>query len=203
MWGQISGTTFTLYRRSGLAAGDAVCSGTISSGSVTLTASNSSGITGSCDVTYTSTSLFDVIVSYADEQDIATLYSGWANELDSNSKYQGLLVRFEAPLIEQKRFLDNMLWSRLEDAIGTDNQGRPAIGRIADPRQFARVHAWLVIAQFHDLRGPRNTESRDAAKAARAQAIEEFNLIRPLLDSNRDAIVDDIARVGSIVVRRA
>lgn len=211
MWGKITtGDVFELYRRPGLASGDKVCNGTISSNAVTLSQANSSGISGSADInTFTSgsTHLFDVIVSYADEQDIVRMYSGAANELDSNSKYEGQDTRFEALLKEQKRYLDQLLWTRLKDQIGTDTLGRPLLGYIADPRQLARVHAKLCVAQLYERRGDVGSEAglafHEAAARARSQAVEELNSLNILLDSNRDQVADSFGKPGVIPVGRA
>lgn len=210
MWGKVfadsGGDRLTLYRRPGLASGDGVCSGLISSSAVTMTALNSSGITGSCDVlSYTSgdESLFDIVVSYADEQDIVTMYHGAANELDTNSKYEGLLNRFESVLLEQKRVLDNLLYTRLRDQIGVDTLGRPQVGYIADPRQLARVHALLCVAQLYERRGNLEPAFDQGANDKRAQARSELKEMQILLDSNRDHRVDGEASAGVLVVRRA
>lgn len=210
MWGKITPTTgdglLTLYRRPGLASGDRVCHGTINSGTVTLSALNSSGITGSADVpsgTTSSTHEFDLIVSYGDEQDMTPLYAGLANELDSNSKWEAQDSRFESLLKEQKRFLDALIWKRLKDQIGTDSWGRPNMGYISDPRQLARVHALLCVAQVWMKRGAMIPERMDAAKQVKAMAMEEFNALDILIDTNRDVRTDDFAGAGSIVVRRA
>lgn len=213
MWGKISPTSgdgyFQLFRRPGLAAGDLLAHGTISASTntVTLTAQNSSGITGSCDIlehSETQTHLFDVLVSYADEQDIVKIFSGAVNELDSNSKYEGLDTRFEALLKEQKLYLDQLLYARLKDQIGTDVLGRPMLGYIADPRQLARVHAKLCVAQLYERRGDLGTEIgrafTEARDKAKAEAMEEFNQLNILLDSNRDQVAEATAQPGVLDV---
>lgn len=212
MWGKISPTSgdgyFQLYRRPSLASGDLLAHGTLSSttNTATLTAQNSSGISGSVEVlqhTETDTHIFDVVVSYADEQDIVTIYQGATNELDSNSKYAGLDTRFEALLKEQKRYLDQLVWARLGDEIGVDNLGRPNLGYIADPRQLARVHALLCVSQLYERRGALDMLFAEGAKRVRAQAQQEFNAIRLLMDSDRDQTADGYAKGGSIPVYRA
>jgi hypothetical protein len=216
VWGKISPTSgdgyVQLFRRPGLAASDLLAHGTIAAGgtTATLTAQNASGISGSLDILEhdeTATHLFDVIVSYADEQDIVKIYTGAANELDSNSKYEGLDTRFEAVLKEQKLYLDQLLWTRLKDQIGTDNLGRPNLGYIADPRQLARVHAKLCVSQLYERRGDLGSEIgqrfADAAKDAKTTALTELNQINILLDTNRDQVAEDSMRPGVIPVGRS
>lgn len=212
LWGKISPTSgdgyVQLYRRPAMASGDLIAHGTLSAttNSATLTAQNSSGISGSLDVPdhdETATHTFDIIVSYADEQDMLPLYAGLTGELDSNSKWEGLNARFEALLLENKRVLDNLIYKRLKDEIGTDKWGRPNMGYIADPRQLARVHALLCVSQIWAKRGVSIPDRMEIAKTLRAQAFEEFNSMDILLDNNRDSVTDGAAQAGSIVVRRA
>lgn len=212
MWGAITtGDVFELYRRPGLASGDKVCSGTISSNAVTLTAANTSGITGTADIpsfTTGTTHLFDVIVNYCDEADLLTVYPQAGNELDSNGKFEGQNTRFEYLFRDVKRStLDPLLWGRLRDAVGADEWGRPLLGYISDPRQLARVQALLCASRLMERRV--STASAgvldyvDGAKMYRKQALEEFNLLEIGVDSDRDDVLDGYQKAQSIVIRRA
>lgn len=217
IWGRISPTSgdgyVELFSRPDLAAANQIAHGVVAADgtTVTLTATNSSGISGSFDILEhdeTATHLFDLTVSYADEQDIVKIFSGAVNELDANSKYEALDTRFEALLKEQKLFLDQLLWTRLKDQIGTDILGRPQLGYIADPRQLARVHAKLCVAQLYERRGSLGEAGggdvfRDAAKDAKADAIAELNSMTVLLDSNRDQVGEGSALPGVISVGRS
>lgn len=212
LWGRISPTTgdglFELFRRPGLASGDLVAHGTIDSNKVTLTAQNSSGISGTADIPSfdeTQTHTFDVIVSYADEQDIVEIYASAADELDSNSKWQGLGTRFENLLLNQKRLLDQMLWSRLSDAFGTDIWGRPLLSYLSDPRQYARVHALMCVSAIYEARASVSPADGMVEKARMTynRAMQEFNMIKPMVDTNRDSVAEGFQNVRSLIVRRA
>lgn len=227
MWGKITtGDVFELYRRPGLASGDKVCNGTISSGTVTLAQANSSGISGSADITSftsSSTHLFDVLVSYADESDILTIYPQAGNELDSNSKFEGQDARFEWLLKDVKRTeLDPLIWARYKTQLGSsisasgrllqltaagiDIQGRPLIGYMSDPRQLSRVHAKLCAARLYERRGATvgmgAMEYIDAGDKLRRQAMEDFNMIEIAFDIDKDELHDTYGMGGSISVSR-
>lgn len=210
-WGRITAAdVFELFSDDGLASGDRIAYGTISSGAVTLAQDNSSGISGSANVpSYTSgdVHLFDVIVSYADEADLLTVYPQVANELDSNSKFEGQATRFEWLLRDVKRtVLDPLIYARIKDAIGTDKLGRPRLGYLSDPRQLSRVHALLCASRLIERRVSTQSQGQfetiEGASSYRKRALEEFNNLPLGVDSNRDDILDGIARPGSIVVRR-
>lgn len=225
MWGKITtGDAFELYRRPGLASGDKVCEGSISSGIVTLAQANASGISGSADIgSYTSGSehLFDVLVSYADESDIVTIYPQAAKELDSNSKFEGQDTRFEWLLKDVKRTeLDPLIWARYKSQLGsslnshvlqtagsgTDIQGRPLIGYMSDPRQLSRVHAKLCAARLYERRGASvgmgSMEFIDAGDKLRRQAMAAFNMLEIAFDIDKDNLHDTYGMGGSISIGR-
>lgn len=226
MWGQITSSTFELYRRPGLASGDKVCSGAISGGVATLTQANTSGISGSVDVvshTAGDTHLFDIIVSYADESDLVTVYPQAANELDSNSKFEAQDTRFEWLFKDVKRTeLDPLIWARYKTQLGSsisasgrllqltasgiDTLGRPLIGYMSDPRQLSRVHAKLCAARLYERRGATvgmgAMEYIDAGAKIRKQAMEEFNLLEIAFDIDKDTLHDTYGMGGSIPVTR-
>lgn len=228
MWGKITAAdVFTLYRRPTLESGDIVVSGAISSGTATLsTDPNISGISGTVDVgSYTSgeEQLFDVLVSYADESDIVTVYPQAANELDSNSKFEGQDTRFEWLLKDVKRTeLDPLIWARYKTQLGSsisasgsllqltasgvDIQGRPLIGYMSDPRQLSRVHAKLCAARLYERRGASvgmgSMEYIDAGDKLRRQAMEDFNMLELAFDINKDELHDTYGMGGSISIGR-
>jgi hypothetical protein len=211
MWGRITAADeFELFRDDALGSSDRVCNGTISGGAVTLAQDNTSGISGSVNIpSHTSGDihLFDVVVSYADESDLLTVYPQVDKELDDNNKFEGQASRFEWLFRDVKRtMLDPFIWARIKDEVGTDKLGRPRLGYLSDPRQLSRVHALLCAARLVERRistlGQGQFETIEGAKNLRKQAIEEFNNLPLGVDSNRDDILDGIAKPGSIVIRR-
>lgn len=185
-WNYVASTrAITFYRRnSTTVATDAVCTGTVSTaGLVTLTASNTSGITGSAEVTdgdYTTGALIapvedsrgDVIVSYADENDLIDAAKGVANVLDSNSKYFGQLVRFEALLLRMRISFDAYVENNLAGVANYDNRNDVVLCDIKNPRQLAQSFAEYCVAELMDNRAGSDLARLEAADKKRKRALD-------------------------------
>jgi hypothetical protein len=201
LWGVFDSATndFSLRRRPpGVYAGtDEVCSGTVSGGKVTLSADNSSGITGSADVddgtpgtNPTEDSTFDVIVSYADENDLIVALDGASSFLDSNSKYQAQDVRFERLLKDAKRKLDSWLFKAYEHRLRYDDYGRPLLAHISNVGDLARCHALIAAYMAQLSRAGQDEVFRTHALSLLKDAEREFEETHILFDYERDRSTD-------------
>lgn len=193
VWAKLSGTTLTLYRSAGMTeATDRLCAGTVSGGLVTLSELNSSGITGSARVTATQDSTCSVILSYAHEKDIEARYVGLANELDSNSKWLGRDMRFEALLKESKRELDAKLRDDYAPMLPLRNDSTPDLTVLSDARQdnLVRAHVWLATALLYGYRGAMDATFVEAERYRRKLAREELQSRKLGMDYDADSKVD-------------
>lgn len=199
----------SFYRRSTAGSGDKVCSGTASSGLVTLAQANSSGITGSVECSNgtlgtnpTQDSTGQVVVSYAHEQDLADQYVGVANYLDSNSKWNGQGTRFEAILRTTKRELDEHVASALGSRLRYDTAGRRQLADIADPRQLATVHALYALGAMEYRRAGMDPLRLEGGKIYMERALRMLRATNLLLDYESDALGDGEADMsGGKMVR--
>lgn len=195
-WSYVASTrVITFYRRNSTTiSGDAVCSGTVSAaGLVTLTASNSSGITGTAEVTdgdFTAGALIaptedstgDCIVSYCDENDLLDAALGVANILDSNSKYFGQLVRFEALLLRQRISFDGYVARKLADLATRDDRDEIKLCDLKNPRQLAQAFANYCVAEIIEIRAGVDAQRIEAAMRKRERAMDLLGSITFALD---------------------
>ena len=203
LWGRWDGTdTVTFYSRTTYASGVAVCTGTVSSGSVTLSASNTSGITGSLDITGQATdgttSDFDVIVSYADENSLIKAYKQVANLLDSNSKYEGMGTRFEEPLKQAKREMDEWLVGKQDTIFSLDGWNRRELAAVSDPLQLEMVQAHLCVANMLGQR-----KQYDESKYHMDRARNLMASVRIAIDIDSDDSIDARPSLSGGKLRRA
>lgn len=194
----------SFYRRSTLLSGDKVCSGTASSGLVTLSQANTSGVSGTCEVTNgtlgtlpTVDGKCSVIVSYAHENDLIDRYAAVASYLDSNSKWYGQNARFEAILRSAKRELDEIIATRLGGRLKPDASGRRNLAIISDPRQLAPVHALYTLGMIERHRSGMNPGRMEVAQQWFRDAIDLLKRTEIALDYESDAFVDTSASVSS------
>lgn len=187
----------SFYRRATAGSGDKVCSGTASSGLVTLSQANTSGVSGTAEVTAgvfgtnpALDSTGDCIITYADENDLIDNYKAVTSYLDSNSKWEGKLIRFEAIIVRAKRQLDEYIAARLGDRLRRDAGGRRMLADITDPRQLADVHAEYTLGLIEEYRAGLVAERRAAAKERQNKALELLGVMNIGLDYDGDSVVD-------------
>lgn len=195
-WNYVASTgVITFYRRNSTTiATDAVCTGTVgATGLVTLAASNSSGITGTAEVTdgdFTTGALIkpvqdsrgDVIVSYADENDLKDAARGADNVLDSNSKWFGQLVRFEALLLRQRISFDGYVSRKLADMATLDDRNEVTLCDLKNPRQLAQAFAAYCIAELMENRQGTDLARMQATKDKRERAMDLLKNLTLALD---------------------
>lgn len=206
-----SGALLEFFRRPTLVSGHRVAYATITAGvSAAFTADNSSGFSGSCEIDNgtpatnpASDSTGDVIVSYADENDLKNALRGSRAYLDANSKWEAQDTRFEAILREAKVELDELLAGRLAGNLSRDDNGRRALAAIADPRQVARIHALYTVAMMERYRVGNSPERREAAEFWFTQALQLMSATQIALDDDGDDQIDREASVASIRLSRA
>lgn len=201
LWIAITGSDFSVRRRGpGVYAGtDEVCSGTISGGKVTLTADNSSGIAGTADVDNgtpgtnpTEDSTLDVVVSYADENDLLRVDRNITSLLVSSVYPSGAASsRFEVLLNESKRMLDRWLLNRVQGRVRYDEWGRPLLGHLVRTGDFARCHALLAAHLAAMGRGILGQQGVDMAAAYGAAAEQEFKRLTLDFDFERDGVTNE------------
>lgn len=211
MWGVFTASTNDLsLRRRGpgmYVSGDEVCSGTVSAGKVTLAADNTSGISGTADIDAgvpgtnpTADALFDVIVSYADENDLIRAGRLATSLLNSGAYPSGASnTRFEVLLIDAKRKLDQWILARHSGEVRYDDYGRPLLAHIVRPGDLARCQALIAIHMGYLGRG---REFMQEAEQFLALAREEFKSLTIQFDYDRDGVADYNVRGGVVKVYR-
>lgn len=194
----------SFYRRPTYGSGDKVCSGTVSSGLVTLSQANTSGVSGSCEATNgtlgtspTVNGACSVIVSYAHENDLIDRYAAVTSYLDTNSKWYAQNTRLEAILRASKRELDEWIATRLGARLRPDAQGRRNLAIISDPRQIAPIHAMYALGMIERHRAGLNPAYREAANQWFNEAFNLLKRTEIALDYQQDAQVDANASVSS------
>lgn len=162
-------------------------------GFVDLTESNNSDFSGRVKVDYTlgDEQLFKVIVTYADEQDLARVYGPLDGELDADQKYEGQDARFESLLKEAKRLVDRRIRDRYMDVIGFDAMGRPRLGRISDPRELSRAHALMAAWLLYVRRTTLEPVFRDIKNDAKDDADDELAQVPVTFDAEEDGVIDN------------
>lgn len=202
-WAITTGGVLTFYSSEAKAGGDAVCSGTIASGAVTLTASNASGVSGSARIALTSgvASHGEVIVSYADEPDLLIVMADADTLLDGSNQWGGV-ARFELAFRTAKDDLDKMLVAQQRSRLQRKVTNEFDLSSIAKPRELARVHAHLVAAILQEKRSGYKDFYREDADRLRKRASELLGGVTLSLDYLNDDTVDVASRLGSIKVVR-
>lgn len=217
LWGRITtGNVFELWSTPTFtdATKRVAYSGTIAAaGAITFAQDNTSGISGTANVEYTlgEEQLFDVVVTYASEEDVLMLYKGARSELDTDGKLDGLDAGLESLLKKTKRKLDSMLWFRYgpegdeEALLEADAMGRRDLSAIVAPRQLAETHAMMVVAELYQRRAavePESNFARMATDFAR-RAKQEFDILTVAFDLERDKEIDHEQGDGSYSLDRA
>lgn len=201
-WSYVASTgVITFYRRNSTTiATDAVCTGTVgATGLVTLAAANTSGITGTAEVTdgdftagalvrATQDSTGDVIVSYCDENDLIDAAQGVANVLDSGSKYFGQLVRFEALLLRQRQSFDGYVARKLADLATRDDRDEIVLCDLKNPRQLAQSFATYCVAELMEIRAGVDAQRIEAAERKRQRAMDLLGSITFALDYDGERV---------------
>lgn len=217
MWGVISGTDFSLRRRGPgvYVSGDEVCSGTISGGKVTLSADNTSGITGTCDVDNgtpgtnpTEDGTFDVIVGYdCDENDLRDMFTQANNLLVSNAWEGSTLTRFEPVLLKAKRILDDWLVRDMRGRMAghEDAWGRWPLASIVEPGNLRDVQAAIACHLLEQNRSAIDPSYQvNAGRAAQLwkTANELFKSAQIAFDWERDLAPDVRNNAGNVRIYR-
>lgn len=211
MWGVFTASTndFSLYRRSTAGSGDKVCSGTVSNGKVTLSAANTSGITGRADVDNgtpgtnpTEDSTFDVVASYdCDEINLFEELDAAESLLESGT-WQGAGTRFEKLLNKAKRKLDQWIISNHLTRVRTDGYGRYMLAHLVNLGDLTRCQALLAAYMATLGRAGFVDQAIDRSAFYLEQAQEEFRHFTPIFDYDRDLTPDDKGVPGVIRLGR-
>jgi hypothetical protein len=203
-------STLKLYR-SGVnaagnwASGDEMATGTFTIDadnfvSVTLSQANTSGLSGTCRVRAGENSRGDVVITYADEQDIKRLLHDSASLL-SSSQFEGE-TRFEGVARQAKRLID--MW--LRSAHGTSFQrkvtGEIQLADLAMPRQLAIPHSQLCVKILFENRMGHAPEFMEQAKYWGRLALDTFEATAPSLDFFKDDILDGRLRSSTVPLTR-
>lgn len=197
LWGVYtsSSANLSLYRRSTLLSGDKVCSGTVAAGKVTLSADNTSGITGSADVddgtpgtNPDGDATFDVVVCYADENDLLRVDPN-INSLLRSGLFPGGAsgTRWESLLGEAKRMCDRWLTAHFAQRIAYDAYGRPLLAHIVRLGDVARLHALLSVYLAYSGRGQ---DFAEASLQRMEEARQELKMLPVQFDYERDLSAD-------------
>lgn len=215
MWGIYTNSSADLsfYRRSTAVSGDKVCSGTVASGKVTLAQANSSGISGTADVDNgtpgtnpAANATLDVVVSYADENDLLQALPQAANFLASGL-YPGSTAsetRFERLLKAAKRQLDDWLLAKFQERMRFDTWGRPLLAHVERVGTLARAHALLCLHQAYLNRAGASPENAGGlAEFYYEFADREFTRLYVGLDYERDLEPNASAFLRQVRVERA
>ena len=208
IWASLVSTTITLYRRKKIdgtfATGDRICSGTVSanpSEAVTLSALNSSGITGTVGVSGTSGTV-RAIMSFADETDVRHYVHELSSALDSNSQFEGV-ARFEGLLKRTMRRLCEKVRSKLMHQLDTKTDGTVDILDIRRPGQLRDVQAQMAAALLYQQLGAGNSPMYlENAKRLEYQADKDFNGIQFEMDNTQDGISDGVTFARTRRLRR-
>lgn len=184
--------------------GTSYLTGTASAGLVTLSQANSSGLSGTLIINNgtpgtnpAQNSTGDFILSYADENDLVDVMAGVASYLDSNSKWQGQLARFEAILKRAKRELDEHIFQKLAGSARRDARGRRVLADIADPRQLASVHANYTAMMIEQYRGNRQPVFLESAREYERRWHNLLGAMTLELDHEADGQVDAAVNMTS------
>lgn len=203
LWGKITtGNVLSLYADAALTVRVAVSVTISAAGDVAVAEDNASGISGTLNVDYTlgEEQLFDIVLTYADELDLKQLYAGVAGELDASDQYEAQDMRFEALLKSVKRdILDPMIWERYgprgSAELEADDLGRPLFANLGSPRQLARVHALLCVAEIYDRRASQDPAWMEVADRFRAKGKTLFDVTALMFDADADAAADADPRI--------
>lgn len=213
LWGRYtnSSTLLELFRRPTMLSGDRVAytSAVVSGGKATLVQDNSSGISGTCDIDNgtpgtnpTADSTFDLIVSYADEQDIFDELDA-AESLLVAGKWQGRGTRFEALLDKAKKELDAWIVHTFAPRLKLDDWGRWRLANLVNQRDLARIHALIACHMAVTGRSGFADGALDKAAFYLDLARQSFKTFNPVFDYERDLTPNDRAVPGVITVRRS
>lgn len=202
----------SFYRRKTAGSGDKVCSGTVLSGLVTLSQANTSGISGTAELTTgdysgalvqpTQNSTGDCIVSWCDENDLIDAAQGVPNVLDSNSKWYGQLTRFEALLLRHLPDFGNYVQQRLTGRTENDFNGRPRLCDIMDPRQLAKSYANYIVSELMEHRQGVDPVRIAATEAKRKRAMDLLNSLELAVDTGADRVLDNKVDFSSGIMVR-
>lgn len=211
MWCVFTASTndFSILRRTADGGTDEVCSGTVSNGKVTLTADNTSGISGSADVDNgtpgtnpTEDSTLDIVVTYdCDENDVASEL-GQVQSLLSSGAWEGEGTRLEAVLNKAKRMIDKRLISTYLTRLRLDDWGRYLLAHITNTSDLSRCQA-LYTAHLALLNRTQFVENQAELSAYYLDLAEkEFKTFTPIFDYERDLDPDDRRTAGVVQLHR-
>lgn len=163
-----------------------------------LVATNTSGITGTINVSFTADSTGSVIISYATEETLeehlqnsasylSTSGSNWPTSTGSN--------RFERAFRQAKRKLDVWLEGAFASGRGaTTTRGRPDLTTLSEPRQLSDVHAQLTAAVILKREASINRDPVvfEQVRLLDKQAHDDFAALTVRWDTSRDGQVDSV-----------
>ena len=145
-----------LYKSSDFSSANLVASGSItdSSGDVTLSEENSSGLSVSLKLAYSGDVEFGLLVFYACYEDLRGFERNLADLLDDAGEIDGR-VRFESFIEHSKRILDAHLAVRFARSVHSDTPGRENLAspdELREPAIYATLSAiyFYMKADFND-----------------------------------------------------
>lgn len=197
MWAVVTSGAIYIYRRrkydGTFASGDAVCA--LTTGltdphyGATLSAQNSSGISGTVDVSGTDC-IRKVIVSFCDETDIATKVHKLSTALDSSSQFVGG-TRFEKPLSDAFLWVAEEIEDKLRHNTTLNDNNRVDVTRIAEPSRFAVPQAWKAAEYIlRAIHGPNAVAYQELADRYAENAAHSLKRIAVEIDDDDDEEID-------------
>jgi len=187
-----------LYKSSDFNSADLVSSGSIaeSTGSVSLSEENSSGLSGSLNLKYTGNVEFEIIVFYACFEDLRGFERNLADLLDSSGEIDGR-VRFESFIEHSKRILDAHLAVRFARSVYSNPPGRENLVSPDELREPA-IYATLSAVYFYLKTDFNDSNFRLALDYQKK--LENWLATKPVV-FNRDG-VEIVLEAGAVYVRR-
>jgi hypothetical protein len=170
IWWDCTGSTFTVYRNDGAGATDRLCSGTVTNGAATLSALNSSGISGTVEGAVTS-STGKGIICYTDELMLRSVCAQVASFLVSNKWPDSTGGNYYETAFAMAK-------TEAEDRItrgGTAPsvprwRGRPDFTQMVNPADLSRYHALLTANIMQGRQASMNPGGEYEARAYQKQA---------------------------------
>jgi hypothetical protein len=213
MWAVVTSGAVYIYRRrqydGTFVAGDAVCALTTGLTNphygATLSAQNSSGISGTVDVSGTDC-IRKVIVSFCDETDLEVrvnrLNTPNGGMLDSSSKFMGG-TRFEKPLSDAFIRVAEYVEASQNRLVAKNANNRHDVTQLVEPSRLAPPQALFTAANILRVaHGPEAISYQELADKYESMAYDMLTRTHLAFDVDDDEIVDADREVGVVRLGR-
>jgi hypothetical protein len=176
-----------------------VAYGSISSDAVTLAQDNSSGLSGSARVSHTSgtESIGVIVLSYADETDLARVFHSPSGYLDSSNQWAGG-DRYEQAFLDAKVIMDEMIAARVNNLPVKANNTLDTTA-VVITRAFRTVHARLTAYVLEAWKGSIDVDQLGVADDHRRQAERLWKSTQVYLNTQSDNTADGIVSDSSVM----